>query len=147
MPDLTELSAFFARHYMLCGGWAVVTVMLIAVQVRLLFSNVRRTTPSGATLMVNREEGVFVDVRSLDNYKQGHITNSLSITLSEIRGGRLQRLERSRDKPVIVVGKDRFDTDSFNSARELRKRGFSRVYVLTGGILEWTDANLPLTVK
>lgn len=147
MPELSEISAFFVRHYMLCGGWLVVLALLVVMQAKIMIANVKKTTTATAVFMANKEDGLFVDIRSLENFKKGHITNAINITASEIKEGKVQRIERNKDKPVIVVGKDKFDTECFNSARELKKLGFTRVFVLDGGIIGWSDANLPLTVK
>ena len=41
---------------------------------------------------------------------------------------------------------DKYDTDSFNSARILKKAGY-QVVSLEGGIAQWQADNLPLSVK
>ncbi|MBU3826791.1 MAG: rhodanese-like domain-containing protein [Candidatus Anaerobiospirillum merdipullorum] len=147
-PDLwQQFSAFFTRHYMMCGGWLVVVVLLVVVQFKLMTARIKKTTTNSAVIMVNRQEGIFVDVRSADKFGQGHIANAVNVTATDIKNGKLQRIERNKDKPVIIVGKDKYDTDCFNSARALKKSGFTQVYVLEGGILEWDAANLPLTTK
>lgn len=142
-----ELIAFFSRHMMMSGAWLVVLVMLIAVQFKITTARVKKTTSTIAVMMVNKEDGVFVDVRPADRFSQGHIANSVNITAGDIKGGRITRIERSKDCPVILVGKDKFDTDCFNSARVLKKNGFGKVFILDGGILEWSNQNLPLTTR
>lgn len=131
----------------MCGGWLVVVVLLVVVQFKLMTARIKKTTTNSAVIMVNRQEGIFVDVRSADKFGQGHIANAVNVTATDIKNGKLQRIERNKDKPVIIVGKDKYDTDCFNSARALKKSGFTQVYVLEGGILEWDAANLPLTTK
>lgn len=145
--EFSELSAFFTRHYMMCGAWVVVVVLLIVVQSKLLMARISKATVNASIHFVNKEDGVFVDIRTQDNFSRGHIVNSINVTSTEIKAGKLQRIERYKEKPVIVVGKDKLDSESFNSARELKKSGFSRVFILDGGIVEWSAANLPLTVK
>lgn len=147
MPEFSEIAAFFTRHYMMCGAWIVVLILLIVFQFKIMVARVKKTTANMAIQMVNKQEGLFVDVRTVDNFKQGHIANSINVTALEIKEGKLQRIEKNRNKPVILVGKDKFDTDTFNSARLLKKNGFSQIYVLSGGIMEWSSDNLPLSVK
>lgn len=147
MVEFSELSAFFTRHYMMCGAWIVVLVLLIVVQAKLLLARVSKATINAAVQMVNKQDGIFVDIRSPDNFIKGHIANSINVTAIEIKAGKLNRIDKKKEKPVIIVGKDKLDTDSFNSARELKKNGFTQVFILDGGIIEWSAANLPLSVK
>lgn len=142
-----ELLAFCSRHMFMSGAWLVVLVMLIAVQFKLSTARVKKASSNIAVLLVNKENGVFVDIRPADRFSSGHIANSVNVTAGDIKSGRISRIERSKDCPVILVGKDKFDTECFNSARTLKKSGFSKVYILDGGILEWSNQNLPLSTK
>ncbi len=147
-PEMWEqFTTFFSRHYMMCGGWIVVLVLLIVMQFKIMTARIKKTTANSAVMMVNHQDGLFVDVRSADKFGQGHIANAVNVTAADIKNGKVQRIERNKDKPVIIVGKDKYDTDCFNSAKALKKNGFSQVYVLEGGILDWEGANLPLTNK
>lgn len=132
---------------MMCGGWIVVLVAIIYMQIRILTARIKKATVNNAVLMVNRQEGIFLDIRPADVYSKGHIANSVNITAADVKGGKTQRIERSKDKPVIVVGKDKFDSECFHTARALKKQGYSKVFVLEGGILDWEGANLPLTTR
>lgn len=129
------------------GAWLVVTVLLIGAQFKIMTARVKKTTTNSAVLMVNNENGVFVDVRPADKFSQGHIAKSINVSAAEIKSGKLQRIERNKDNPVIIVGKDKYDTDCFNSARLLKKNGFTKVFILDGGIFDWSGNNLPLTTK
>ncbi len=142
-----ELLAFGARHIFMSGAWVVVLVLLIAIQFRLLTARVKKTTANAAVVMVNKGQGIFVDVRTIERFSQGHIANSVNLAAVDIKGGRISRIERSKDCPVILVGKDKYDTDCFNCAKILKKEGFDNVFILDGGIVEWSNQNLPLTTK
>ena len=129
------------------GAWVVVLVMLIGVQFKLLTARVSKATTNQAVTIVNREEGVFVDVRSADAFSKGHIANALNIMASDIKSGNLHRIESHRNKPVVLVGNDKFDGECFNCGRFLKKHGFTKVFVLDGGMMEWSNANMPLSYK
>lgn len=143
----TQFSAFFMRHYMMCGAWLVVLVLLIVMQFKIMTARIKKATVNSAVMMVNRQSGIFVDVRSAEKFAQGHIANAVNITAADIKGGKVQRIDRSKEAPVIIVGRDKYDTDCFNSAKLLKQRGFTQVFVLEGGIADWESANLPLTQK
>ena len=91
--------------------------------------------------------GVFVDVRTAELFAKGHIAGSLNIGLEDIRSGNTSRIMKYQDKPVILVGKDKYDADCFNSAVSLKKQGFTKVFTMEGGISQWAMDNLPLSLK
>ena len=93
------------------------------------------------------ENGVYVDVRANNLFSQGHIAGSVNITLQDIKSGKLNRIDSYKDKPVILVGKDKMDSDCFNGAVSLKKQGYTKVFTLEGGITQWSMDNLPLSNK
>lgn len=129
------------------GAWAIVFVMLIVVQFKLLTARIPKLTTSKAIDLVNKQNGVFVDIRSSDLFSQGHIVKSINMLPKDIKEAKLNRIDSSRNKPVIIVGKDKYDGECFNCSRALKKHGFTQVFILDGGILEWMNANLPLSNK
>ncbi len=144
---INEFSDFFMRHYFMVGAWFVVLVLLIVTQFKLLMARIPKATTNNAVALVNHEDGIFVDIRNADTFSKGHISNAINVTAADIKGGRIARIESRRDKPVILVGKDKFDSECFNSARFLKKKGFTKVFILDGGITEWSNANMPLSYK
>lgn len=144
---LNEFPDFFMRHYFMVGAWAVVLVMLIGVQFKLLTARIPKATTNNAVALVNRDDGVFVDIRNADSFSKGHIANAVNISAADIKNGHTKRIDSRRDKPVVLVGRDKFDGECFNSGRYLKKQGFTKVFILDGGIMEWQNANMPLSYK
>lgn len=144
---INEFPDFFMRHYFMVGAWIVVVVMLIMVQFKLMMARLPKATANSAVTLVNRDGGVFVDIRNADSFSKGHIANAVNITAADIKSGKINRIESRRDKPVVLVGKDKFDSECFNSGRFLKKQGFTKVFILDGGIMEWANNNLPLSYK
>jgi rhodanese-related sulfurtransferase len=98
-------------------------------------------SPAQLTALVNREQGVVLDLRDAGEFRQGHIIDSVNMPFGKLRE-RIAELERYRDTPVVVVCK--MGHHSGAVARTLKEKGFSRVYRLGGGIVEWQSAQLPL---
>ncbi|MCR5084487.1 MAG: rhodanese-like domain-containing protein [Succinivibrionaceae bacterium] len=144
---LEEFQRFFTNHFVMCVIWAACLGGIIYIQARLLIARVPKATVNMAVLMANHDDGTFVDHRSPEQFAQGHITNAVNLTALEIKQERLQQIDRRKDAPVILVGRDKFDGDSFNCARFLKKFGFTKVYILEGGMASWTEQNLPVTTK
>jgi rhodanese-related sulfurtransferase len=94
------------------------------------------------THLINRENGVVLDIRTKDEFKKGHITDSVHILPSEIKAGNVASLENHKSDPIIVVCKT--GQTAQESANLLAKAGFANVNLLKNGLVAWNEANLPL---
>ncbi|HTH39480.1 MAG TPA: rhodanese-like domain-containing protein [Rhodocyclaceae bacterium] len=101
-------------------------------------------TAAEATLKINRENALVVDVREANEWSTGHIPDARHIALGQLEK-RLHEIEKFKDRPVIVCCAS--GVRSANACKQLRKAGFSQVFNLNGGVSSWGDANLPLTTK
>ena len=101
----------------------------------------KELSPTDATLMVNRENAVFVDVRSEAEFAAGHVPDSLHIPREKI-AERVAELEKFKDRPLILNCAT--GVRSSSACSELRKRGFEKVFSLAGGVGAWSQAGLPL---
>lgn len=99
---------------------------------------------SAATLLINREDALVVDVRETSEWSTGHIPNARHIALGQL-GKRLSELEKYKEKPVIVCCAS--GNRSSGACGTLQRAGFTRVFNLSGGIGAWTGAGLPVTTK
>jgi len=106
--------------------------------------NVANLTPAEATLLMNREDALVLNVRETGEWGAGHITGARHITLGQL-DKRLSELEKFKEKPIIVVCAT--GNRSSSACGQLKKHGFGKVYSLGGGISAWRDASLPLTTK
>ncbi len=98
-------------------------------------------SPTQATLLVNRHEGVLLDVREVSEYVAGHIPESRNIPQGDLND-RLGDLENSKEKPIVVVCRN--GSRAQGVCRELAGRGFGKAHCLSGGIEAWQAAGLPL---
>lgn len=76
------------------------------------------------------------------NTRGGHIINSVHIPLGTLNN-RLNELEKYKSRPIIVGC--RSGQRSAAACTTLKKQGFETVYNLSGGVMGWQNANLPLT--
>ncbi|MCE0557351.1 rhodanese-like domain-containing protein [Motilimonas sp. E26] len=142
---MQEYMDFAAANPMLVIAWFGLAGALIFTTVKSRFSAVTNVTHQQATLMMNKEDAVIVDVRSLDEFKKGHIVGAKHLTESQINAGTFTGVENLKESPIIVVCAT--GMRSSGAANKLVKAGFTQVSNLTGGIAEWKNANLPLTKK
>lgn len=101
-------------------------------------------TPTQATLMINREDAIVLDVREPGEYAQGHIPNARLVPAGQVEK-RLGELEKFKDRPIIIHCQG--GTRAGSACALLRKSGFTKVFNLQGGIGAWEQAGLPLTKK
>jgi rhodanese-related sulfurtransferase len=105
---------------------------------------VARLTPAEATLLMNREDALVLDVRETGEWSSGHIPGARHITLAQLEK-RLSELDKFKDRPIIVVCAS--GNRSSSACGQLKKGGFGKVFSLGGGVSAWLEANLPLTTK
>lgn len=141
--DFFPMAIEFAKHHtIMVVAWFAVFIMVIYTFVNSATAKFKSISNAEMTTLINKENAAVVDLRSIDEFKRGHIINSLQLTPSDIKKHSLGKLEHHKDNPVVLV-----DTSGFtatNSAKELVKQGFTRVYILKEGITGWRSANLPL---
>ncbi|SMO48485.1 rhodanese-like domain-containing protein [Melghirimyces algeriensis] len=78
---------------------------------------------------------VLVDVRTEEEYQEGHIPNAHHIALDQIEQ-RMGELEPYKDQKILLIC--RSGRRSVMAAHLLSDAGFQQLYNLKGGMLEWT---------
>jgi rhodanese-related sulfurtransferase len=101
-------------------------------------------TPAQATLLMNREDAVVLDVRETGEWSSGHIPGARHITLAQL-DKRMSELEKFKDRPIIICCAS--GNRSSSACGQLKKGGYEKVFSLAGGISAWLESNLPLTTK
>ncbi|TLU65786.1 rhodanese-like domain-containing protein [Thalassotalea litorea] len=134
---------FLGSHPMLSMAWLAIATLLIFTSVKSRFSTVKPISTQELTLLVNREDGVVVDIRADKEFKKGHIFGSKHLTAEKINGNDLVSLEKYKDKPIIVVCAA--GMTAIKAANQLGKAGFDKVSYLKGGLSAWQAANLPIS--
>lgn len=121
----------------LSGGW-------------LLFDGVRsggggtQLSAVEATLLINREDAIVLDVREQAEFAQGHIPNARSFPASDLPR-RAKELEKWKNRPLILCCTSGARSGSL--LNQLKKEGFDKVFNLRGGVIEWEKAGQPLSRK
>lgn len=137
---MNEVMEFIARHQLLSIGWLFVLVMLVTSFLKR--SHGKLISAQEATLLVNREDGAWVDVRDQATFRKGHIAGAHHIPLSQIEGSADATLEKHKSTPIILVCAT--GQTAQTAASQLHKQGFASLYVLRGGMNEWQNSKLPL---
>jgi len=97
-----------------------------------------------ATLLLNREDAVVVDVRETHEWSTGHIPDARHVALG-LLDKHISELEKYKGRPLIVCCAS--GNRSHSACHRLKKAGFEKVYNLAGGMGAWRDAGLPVSTK
>ncbi len=131
---------FLAQQWILVAALLAVIVMLIMHESRKSGPSV---SPQQAINMVNAEDGVFLDLREAAEFKKGHIVGAINIPSTKL-STRLVELEKYKDKPIVLVCK--MGQQSGAAGKQLKAENYTKVYKMTGGMMEWTNLQLPTVV-
>ncbi len=129
---------FLAQQWILVAALLATIVMLVMHEAR---KSGPSLSPQQAINLVNAEQGVFVDLRDGGDYKQGHIVDSLNIPVSKL-ADRSGELEKYRERPIVLVCK--MGQQAGVAGKQLKAKGFDKVYKMTGGMMEWGNLQLPV---
>jgi len=142
---MQEYLDFFEANQWLTVTWISIFSVLMLVIIKGGVTAAKKITNQQATLLMNRENAVVIDVRGDAEFKQGHIIGSKQVALSKFKNNEFSSIEKHKDSPIIVVCNT--GLTSKQACQMLQKAGFSNIHNLQGGITEWRNANLPLTKK
>lgn len=135
---------FASNHPALSLIWAALFFALVFSWIQSLFSKVQFVSPTELTLKVNREDAVVLDIRGVEDFKKGHIAGARSLPLAQL-STQIDSLEKSKDAPIIVVCFAGMSAQG--AAKQLVAAGFTKVFVLTGGMQKWVGDSLPVVKK
>lgn len=99
---------------------------------------------SEATLLINREDAIVLDVRETHEWDAGHITGARHVALGQL-DKRLSEIDKHKAHPVIVCCAS--GNRSSSACGVLKRAGFEKVFNLAGGLGAWREAGLPVTTK
>ena len=123
----------------------VLTAALFACIIMLIRNESQRSgpilSPQQAIKIVNREDGVFLDLRDSAEFKGGHVVGAINIPFTKL-AGQLSQIEKYKDQPLVLVCK--MGHQSAAGCKRLKSEGFQRVFKMTGGMFEWENLQLPI---
>lgn len=144
MDTTSRLIEFVTNHWALSLAFIGISALIVVTEVRRRLYGVPQLGPHAATLVMNADDSVILDVREDSEYKQGHIAKAVHIPLGQLKQ-RIGELDKYRERTVVAYCRTGHRSNS--AAAVLRKQGFDKIHNLAGGIVAWQNANLPVTKK
>lgn len=128
---------FLTQQWILAAALSSVVIMLFMHETR---KSGPSLSPQKAINLVNAEQGVFLDLRDAGDYKQGHIVGAVHIPSAKL-AERMAELEKYKNKPIVLVCK--MGQQAGAAGKQLKGNNFEQVYKMTGGMMEWSNLQLP----
>ena len=135
---MDQLIEFFGNHLILSLAFFIVLFMIFSLEMGALTNKFKPVTYSELTNLINKDKITLVDLRDEKDYTNGHIIDSLNLTIESIEKNKF-----NKQQPIITYSDN--EKDSIKAAQEYVKQGYQMVYYLQGGIQSWVENNMPLT--
>ena len=140
---MEQIIEFAQDNFFLSGIWLALIILILYTYIAGALSPVKELNTNEATLKINKEDAVLLDIRKQEEFKKGHIVGARQIKSSELESNDFSKLEKHKSQPIIVVCA--MGMSAKKTASALLKAGFTEASVLQGGMSAWTSANLPTT--
>ncbi|MBO1254611.1 rhodanese-like domain-containing protein [Alteromonas sp. 5E99-2] len=140
---MQQFMEFISNHLLLSAAWIVIFLLIAYSYVTAAMSPVKALSTHEATLLMNNEDAVILDMREVKAYNTGHILGAKHLKPEVIKNKQFGSLEKFKDKPIILVCA--LGNLSKSTANELIQQGFEKTSILQGGMSTWEAAGLPVS--
>jgi rhodanese-related sulfurtransferase len=131
---------FLLQNLLLFGGLAVVVALLLLLPVIQSAQGIKQVAALHLP-QLQRDDHLIVDVSEPKEYERAHLPESTNIPLQKLLEDH-KKLDRHQKNNVILTCQS--GSKSATAARHLKKAGFEKVFVLSGGLAGWQKENLPV---
>lgn len=135
---IQNIIQFINKHEILTSIWLILLISIVFITIQEKFSTIKQINRNKTIYLINKKEGIILDLRSEHDFKKKHIVNSINLPKFDIK-----IIEKYKNKPIILTSVNSLEL--FPEAEKLKKNGFKNIYILKEGILGWLNNNLPLT--
>ena len=142
---MEQLITFATNHPLLSSVWAAIVLMIIFTTIKIQLSPIKQVSTQELTLLVNKQDGAVVDIRTEKEFKAAHIIDAIYFSADKASKNDFTALEKVKGKPIIIVCVAGITASKI--ANQLLKAGFTQVNILKGGMNAWSGAGLPTTQK
>ena len=139
-----QLIEFAGNNLILVAALLVITTLILKTEIGLKLNKVPQLNVNDAVRLMNDDDVIVLDVRESNEFSTGHIRDAIHIPVGSL-SKRISELEKHKNKKVLAYC--RSGNRSNHACRILSKQGFENVNNMSGGVISWSSANLPLSKK
>lgn len=136
-----QILQFLTNHWLLATLFIIFVVVYVINEWWMLRTGPGRLSTQAVIDQLNHTQAKVIDLRSLNEFNQGHILNALHIEQDKLANN-INQLTSYKDNPIILVCG--IGQKSIAAGKLLLKQGFQQVFYLVGGMNAWRGDNLPL---
>lgn len=140
---MEQLIAFATNNALLSAAWVAIVILLIFTTIKIQLSPIKKISTQELTFLMNKEDGIVVDIRPEKEFKSGHILDAKHLSSEKANKNDFASLENYKDKPIIVVCAA--GLTAVKVANSLYKAGFTKTSILKGGMNSWVGGGLPVS--
>lgn len=133
--------AFAKSHWVLSLAMLVVLIALAINEAFIRMRGLSKINTQTLVNLVNREQAMVLDLRTIEEFKAGHISGAKQVAPDQLTI-KIANLLPDKTHPVILVCAQ--GQKSLSHAQQVQKLGYQRVYYLAQGMAAWRQDNLPL---
>lgn len=137
---MDRLADYFTNHPLLAGATLLMAILVLGYEMRRRGEGSAAVGPAEAIRLVN-DGAVLVDVRSANQFKDGHIEGARNVPGDQIADGG-KGMEKFTGKRVVLYCDSGATAGA--AARMLMRAGAKDVFSLRGGLAAWRQENLPV---
>jgi len=136
---MENVGEFVVNHWILASAFVVLAYLVMSDSLNRKLSGITSVGTTQAIQIVNQQKGLFLDIREPSEFAKEHIADSVSLPLSKLTED--SSLKDTSQAIILICASGQ---RSRAAAKQLHSKGFSDVYVLSGGLNTWKEAKLPL---
>lgn len=134
---------FVKNHWQLWVALVAILAVIIFEEIKKMTGKTKRLSPQEVSILVSHDEAVIVDMRSIEEFKNGHILGAINTEETNI-DELAKKLEAHKNKRIVLIHNS--ENTALNLGNKLAQKELN-TYVLAGGINAWKNASLPITKK
>lgn len=135
---IEQLFEFIGNHLILVGIFVVLVIVFLINEGKRGGASVSTTQ---LVSLVNRDNAIILDIRDKADFSKGHIVEAKNMPYATV-DQRISELKAYKQRPIIIVCK--MGQTATSIGKKLKEQGFEDVRRLSGGMAEWSAANLPV---
>ena len=138
---MDRLLEFASHHPWLAAATALLVAVIVVYEMRTRSESLLSVSPQELIRLMN-QGALVLDLRPAEQFQAGHLNGARQMGSEQILNA-ADTLKKHKEKAVVVYD----DTGSLGAAavRQLNAQGFTRAFMLRGGLTAWRADNLPLS--
>ena len=138
---MDRLIEYTNHHPWLAAALVLVAIVVVLYEMRAHSQTKASVSPQDMVRLMN-QGALLIDLRPPEQYSSGHVGGARQMSGQQILQAS-ETLKKYKEKTVVVYD----DTGSLSASavRQLAAQGFTKAFILRGGLAAWRSENLPLT--